>query len=433
MESLAVASPVAAAPARLDLLCRRLAATLGWKNLGIANGGAIEPFGTTSHDLPLLEVPELTPLLPHFDRILVQCDRVSMVAICIRDRTRPCSRPVDLPNDLLLSVGRSLKRYCNKVYGVRMAAGIEVWEVGSAACEVTHLQNYRPSGHRRGEVHLAAWSLGFDDEEVWTSLPLGGALTLRDHLQQQLFGLAADEPVALPTATASTPAKGRTPIATWGVVAFIAAIFAWQVAHAGGFGFPRQSLYEMGALHIPSVQAGDWLRLLTALFLHGHAVHLVLNLAPLLLAGATLESLLGRGHFLAIFFVSGLAGTTSSFLFNDPRLLSVGASGAVFGLLACALLTVRHLPPGAVRAQMSFQLYWWATPAFLSMLTSGVNDGIDLAAHVGGAFAGALLGAVLARNWQQASLPPPFAKTARVVAVFGSLAVVAAFARVLLQ
>ena len=431
MEMSAAAAPATALPeGKLDRLCRRLVATLGWRCLATPGATGTEPFGTTATDLPLITVPELEPLLPHFDRILVQHDRVSMVAICIRDRTRPGIGPIDIPRDQLLAVGRALKRYCNRIYGIRMAAGIELCEVGTAGCEVEHLQDYRPAGRRRGEIHLAAWSIGLEDEEVWTSLPLGGALTLRDHLQQQLFALSADEAVALPAPTITTPARGSRPLATWSILAAIVAIFAWQLVQNGGIGLTLQSLYEMGGLHIPSIRAGDWPRMLTAFFLHAHALHLALNAAPLLVAGATLESLLGRSRFLAVFFLSGIAGTTASFLFLDPRLISVGASGAVFGLLACALIVIRRLPPGAVRTQANFLIYSWSTPAFLSMLTNGGNPGIDIAAHAGGALAGTLLGLAIVRSWPQASLAPPFARTTRAIAVVGVAAVAFAFLRV---
>jgi len=430
MRAAAPAEAPPSAPTKLDRLCGRLIATLGWKCLGIPNGATLVPFGTTATDLPLIAIPELEPLLPHFDRILVQHDRVSTVAICIRDRTRPGSTPIDIPRDRLHAVGRALERYCNTVYGVRMAAGIEVWEVGATGGSVDHLADYRPAGRRRGEIHLAAWSIGLEDEEVWTSLPLGGALTLRDHLEQQLFALSADEPVALPAPTATVATPGSAPLATWAVLATIGAIFAWQLSRNGGFAFSLQSLYELGGLHIPSVRAGDWTRMLTAIFLHGHALHLALNAMPLLVTGATLESLLGRAHFLAIFLLSGLAGTTASFLFLDPRLISVGASGAIFGLLACALVVIRRLPPGTFGAQARFQLYLWSAPAFLSMLTNGGNPGIDVAAHAGGALAGALLGLGIVRGRRQTSLPPPFPRAARAIAVVGGAAVAFAFARI---
>lgn len=417
-------------PSKIDRLCRQLVAGLGWKVLALPDAEGPIAFGVGEDETwPLLVVPELLPLTPHFDRILVQYDRVSLVAFCIRDRTRQGSKPVDVPRDLLVKVGHALRRYCNKVYGVHMAAGVEVWEIGEAGCEVDHLHELRPSGRGRGQIHLAAWSLGLEDEQVWTSLPLGGALTLRDHLQRQLFALSADEAPETPAAPHAILEEGSAPWATWGLAAFIALIFSAQIAR-GGLGFSIQTLYELGALHGPSVLAGDWPRMLTAIFLHGNVLHLALNLAPLVVAGATLESMLGRAHFVALFLICGLAGTTASLIWNDPRLISVGASGGVIGLLVCALVVGKRLPPGAVRAQISLQLTLWSAPALLSMLLPGGGAGVDIAAHVGGATAGGLLGYALLRTWPRQNVSPPFPRAARLAAGVGMLGILAAFARV---
>ena len=423
MQATAQGGEAAATNPKIDKLCRLMVAEHGWRVLAPAGGGA-----SAGEPWPLVLVPELAELATQFDRVLVRWDRVSLLAVCIRDRTRPGSRPVDVPRERLVAVARALRRYCNRVYGVRMAAGVEVWEIGQVLGDVEHLHELRPAGPRRGEVHVGAWSLGLDDEQVWTSLPLGGALALRDQIERLLFAIAADDPPPLAESPPLALVAGRRPWTTWGLVALLALVFARTVA-ADGIAPSMQTLYELGGLHGPSVVAGDWHRLVTAMFLHGNALHLALNLGPLVVAGATLEALLGRAHLVALFVLCGLGGTLASLSTIHPRIVSVGASGAVIGLLVCGLFVARRLPVGGVRAQAMLQLYWWAVPALLSTLLAVGSIGIDYAAHLGGAAVGALAGYALLRAAPRELHAEVLPRGARAAAVGAGLLVAACFAR----
>ena len=78
---------------------------------------------------------------------------------------------------------------------------------------------------------------------------------------------------------------------------------------------------------------GEWWRLITAAFLHGSLLHIALNMVVLWVIGAPVEEALGRGCFLALYLISGLAGSAGALLF-DPNAITVGASGAIFGYSA---------------------------------------------------------------------------------------------------
>ncbi|GAA0620512.1 rhomboid family intramembrane serine protease [Sporichthya brevicatena] len=148
------------------------------------------------------------------------------------------------------------------------------------------------------------------------------------------------------------------------------------------------------------VAQGGWHRLLTAAFVHEAPLHIAFNMLALWLFGRPLEMLLGPVRYLLTYLLCALGGSTFSYLFLGIFDGSIGASGAVFGLIGALLVVDRQ-----VRANPS------STVIFLAfMLLPGfVIDNIDWRGHVGGLVTGALLGALFvyapARNrvWWQAT------------------------------
>lgn len=91
------------------------------------------------------------------------------------------------------------------------------------------------------------------------------------------------------------------------------------------------------------VADGESYRLLTAAFLHGGLVHLALNMYALYLFGPPLEGALGRVRFITLYLVSALGGSAVSYAFSNPAQPSLGASGAIFGLLGAFLVVSRRM------------------------------------------------------------------------------------------
>ena len=92
-----------------------------------------------------------------------------------------------------------------------------------------------------------------------------------------------------------------------------------------------------------AVASGEWWRLLTAPFLHAGLWHVGLNMLALWVLGGVVEPLLGRWRFVGVYLVSALGGTVTSYVLTGPGVISVGASGAVFGLLGATLVVLRRL------------------------------------------------------------------------------------------
>ncbi len=132
---------------------------------------------------------------------------------------------------------------------------------------------------------------------------------------------------------------------------------------------------------------GEWWRLVTAAFLHGGALHLGFNMLVLWWVGRPVETLLGHVRFIVLYLMSALGGTVASYAFSPLNTLSVGASGAIFGLMAALLVAGR-----SIKADVN-QI---AVLLGINFLIGFVVAGIDWRAHLGGAIVGAAVAAVLA-------------------------------------
>lgn len=141
------------------------------------------------------------------------------------------------------------------------------------------------------------------------------------------------------------------------------------------------------------IEQGQLWRLATPLFLHGGLLHLLLNAYALYLMGRMLENILGRAAYLAIFTVSGVTSIGASYLGNDA--LSVGASGAIFGLLGAGVVFgLRHRDeiPRAFQRYYGAGLLPWVA---LNLVLGFTLPNIDNYAHLGGLVSGIVLARLL--------------------------------------
>jgi len=149
------------------------------------------------------------------------------------------------------------------------------------------------------------------------------------------------------------------------------------------------TLVLLGGKWVPLIAAGEIWRLVTANYLHGGLLHLVMNGFALATLGPLIERSFGWRKFFVLYTASGISGFLVS-SFWRPGVLSIGASGAIYGLLGFAVVFGRFRSGPAGRA-ISDQLMRWLMYGLLMFLIPG----IDSAAHVGGLIPGALLGLVL--------------------------------------
>jgi membrane associated rhomboid family serine protease len=146
--------------------------------------------------------------------------------------------------------------------------------------------------------------------------------------------------------------------------------------------------YEYTALYGPLVQSGEIWRLFSVALVHGGLTHLFFNMFSLLVLGNPVEAALGKTRFLVIFFVSLLTGSLASIYLNSYPHISVGASGAVFGLFG-AFIAMRKMISEGVR-----DIY---VIVGLNFVFGFVLGGVDWRAHLGGLVGGYLTTALLLR------------------------------------
>jgi membrane associated rhomboid family serine protease len=125
------------------------------------------------------------------------------------------------------------------------------------------------------------------------------------------------------------------------------AVYIAELATGGGVNGTGSRIYEKGVLiagraldsngNVIGVGEGDWWRLITAAFLHYGPFHLIMNMLALYWFGTLLEKRIGSGKYLLLYIVSGLAGSAGALLL-DPTVPTVGASGAIFGILGAGLV-----------------------------------------------------------------------------------------------
>jgi membrane associated rhomboid family serine protease len=224
---------------------------------------------------------------------------------------------------------------------------------------------------------------------------------------------------------------GTGALVTKGLIAVNVAVFLIGLAQGGSLNGVGGTLYEQGALFMRGVlpdgtlaglAEGQWWRLITAAFLHQGIVHLAMNMFVLWLVGARLEESIGRGRYLLLYLVSGLAGSAGALLLS-PNAITVGASGAIFGLLGALLVLERQGTYILGSSVLGLVL--------LNVVITFAVPNISIGGHLGGLVGGAAAILALSRFGRGHAIygRPGVAGIAGVVAV-GVLSVAIAWARV---
>lgn len=152
------------------------------------------------------------------------------------------------------------------------------------------------------------------------------------------------------------------------------------------FNFDANVLAKFGANNILLIKNGEIYRLLTCAFLHVGLIHLVVNMYSLRVIGPSVESLIGKGKFVFIYLISAISASLMSLVFVDSNIVSVGASGAIFGLMGALLYFGYHY-----RLYLNDAIKTQIIPVILFNLIIGfMMPGIDNGAHIGGLIGGYL-------------------------------------------
>jgi membrane associated rhomboid family serine protease len=199
-------------------------------------------------------------------------------------------------------------------------------------------------------------------------------------------------------------------------------IYLLQLAGGAPINADEGSIFEHGALFGPLVADGDWYRLISAAFLHYGPIHLAMNMLALWWIGRPLEAWMGPVRYLLLYLVAGLAGSAGALIAN-PQAVTVGASGAIFGILGAAIVLERQqtyvLGGSAITLLVVNLAFTFAVP------------GISIGGHLGGLAGGALAILALSQLGKRSAVYSRFdvASLASIAAV-GLLSVAVAYWKV---
>jgi membrane associated rhomboid family serine protease len=170
---------------------------------------------------------------------------------------------------------------------------------------------------------------------------------------------------------------------TQALIAINIFVYLAELAAGGTVQGLNNWIYYHGALYGPLVASGDWWRLITAAFLHYGPLHLAMNMYSLYFAGSILEQVIGRWRFALLYLIAGLGGSAGA-LVNRPDAATVGASGAIFGVLGALFVLERRgniATGGQVAGLIVLNL----------IFTFALSSVISVGGHVGGLITGLVL------------------------------------------
>ncbi len=206
---------------------------------------------------------------------------------------------------------------------------------------------------------------------------------------------AADVRPVRTVAGAQAPAR-PTPLVTYALIALNVAVFAATAAQAGSIvDNDRSRLFRDWDLVPPLVGHGEWIRVLTAGFLHFGPLHLAVNMFALYVLGRDTEMVLGRARYIAVYLVSLLGGSAAALALAPTLSSTAGASGAIYGLFGAMTVILLRLRQSPVQMLVLIAV---------NLLISVSLPGISLWGHLGGLAGGtiAAVGILFLPQWLKA-------------------------------
>ena len=181
--------------------------------------------------------------------------------------------------------------------------------------------------------------------------------------------------------------EGVGAICTKTLVAINVLIYLFTASQGGGLNAPGGKLFRNWELFGPAVANGDWWRLFTSAFLHASLIHIGFNMFALFFLGRILEPSIGTPRFVGVYFAALFGGAFGALLL-DPNALTIGASGAIFGIFGATFVVARGRGFDAVASSIGVVL-------LINLALSFGAANISLGGHLGGLAAGVLCGAAI--------------------------------------
>ena len=185
---------------------------------------------------------------------------------------------------------------------------------------------------------------------------------------------------------------------SWFLSAVLVGVYFYVSSDSWIRGASAQTLVDAGALRAELIDRGEFWRLSISLLLHADLLHLICNVTALLALGRIAEAMYGKVRMFGLLYLSGVCGAILSWSMGAVR--TVGASGAIFGLLA-ALSVCGWKYREELREELGHllrrRLLFWG---IFNLLMGLVVPNIDNPSHFGGFFCGCALGTLVGHRWE---------------------------------
>jgi membrane associated rhomboid family serine protease len=218
-----------------------------------------------------------------------------------------------------------------------------------------------------------------------------------------------------------TPGQFSAFPATAVLIAINVILYLVEIAGgSGGINNPTgRIVFDLG-LFGPFVAEGEWYRLITSGFLHANLLHIGFNMLLLYFLGRLLEPALGTVRFVAVYFACLLAGSFGA-LVLDPNALTLGASGAIFGLAGATFVIARGRGMDAIAGEIGFLIVF-------NLIFSFAAANISVGGHLGGLVAGVICGLAIVAGERGRLGGKRLPVELAMIAVVGAIAVLGALA-----
>lgn len=175
----------------------------------------------------------------------------------------------------------------------------------------------------------------------------------------------------------------KKPIITYSLIIINTLIFLLSLFNIVNI----DDMYMMFGANYELVASGEFYRLFTCMFFHADLLHLIFNMYALYVLGTRVERYYGSKRYIVLYLISGLVASLFSCVFNNINVISIGASGAIFGLFGSIAYFTYHYR-GTLREFLTSGII---PTLLLNLIIGFANTGIDMAAHIGGIIGGLLI------------------------------------------
>jgi membrane associated rhomboid family serine protease len=176
-------------------------------------------------------------------------------------------------------------------------------------------------------------------------------------------------------------------LATKVLIGVNVAIYLITAVQGRGLNYPGGSLFDKWLLAGILLRLGDWWRMVTAMFLHGSIWHIALNMFALWVIGGPVEQYLGRARYLLLYFASGIAGSAGALFGVSMLTPTVGASGAIFGVLGAMMILEWNIT-GRLAGNA---LTWIVINLVFNFVYNSGGGNISIGGHIGGLIGGIIV------------------------------------------